>query len=44
MFAGIAAGTTTVGVLTGRTERADFEKAGAAFVVRDIRDVTALIG
>jgi phosphoglycolate phosphatase len=44
IFAGIAAGTTTVGVLTGRTERADFEKAGAAFVVRDIRDVPALIG
>ncbi len=44
IFAGIAAGTTTVGVLTGRTERAEFEKAGAAFVVRDIRDVPALIG
>jgi phosphoglycolate phosphatase len=44
IFAGIAAGTTTVGVLTGRTERADFEKAGAAFVVRDIRDIPALIG
>jgi len=42
--AGLAAGTTTVGVLTGRTERADFEKAGAAFIVRDIRDVPALIG
>ena len=42
--AGLAAGATTIGVLTGRTERADFEKAGAAFIVRDIRDVPALIG
>ncbi len=43
ILAGRASGTTTVGVLTGRTERPAFEKAGAAFVVRDIRDVPALI-
>ncbi len=30
IFAGIAAGATTVGVLTGRTQKADLEKAGAA--------------
>ena len=42
--AGLAAGATTIGVLTGRTERADFEKAGATFIVRDIRDVPVLIG
>jgi phosphoglycolate phosphatase len=42
--AGLAAGATTIGVLTGRTERADFEKAGASFIVHDIRDVLALMG
>lgn len=44
ILAGIAAGASTVGVLTGRTEEADLEKAGAAFIVRDIRHVPALIG
>lgn len=41
--AGLAIGARTVGVLTGRTQRADFEKAGAHYIANDIRDVTRLL-
>jgi len=41
--AGLAIGTQTVGVLTGRTEHADFEKAGAHYIANDIRDVRELL-
>jgi len=41
--AGRAAGTVTVGVLTGRTAREQFLDAGADHVFEDIRGVTELI-
>ncbi|MBP1732484.1 MAG: hydrolase, haloacid dehalogenase-like family [Deltaproteobacteria bacterium] len=37
--AGLAIGTQTIGVLTGRTQHADFQKAGAHYIADDIRDV-----
>ena len=37
--AGLAVGAQTVGVLTGRTQHADFEKAGAHHIANDIRDM-----
>jgi len=43
ILAGKASGASTVGVLTGRTDRADFEKVGAAFIIPDIRGVPALV-
>ena len=41
--AGLAIGTQTIGVLTGRTQEADFEKAGAHYITNDIRDVKNLL-
>jgi phosphoglycolate phosphatase len=41
--AGLSIGTKTVGVLTGRSQAADFEKAGAHHIVNDIRDVEGLL-
>jgi phosphoglycolate phosphatase len=41
--AGLSVGTKTVGVLTGRSQEADFEKAGAHHIVTDIRDVEGLL-
>jgi HAD superfamily hydrolase (TIGR01549 family) len=42
IMAGMGAGMMTVGVLTGRTLREDFEKIGATFVLDDIRDILNL--
>ena len=39
IVAGLSIGTKTVGVLTGRSQEADLEKAGAHHIVNDIRDV-----
>jgi phosphoglycolate phosphatase len=41
--AGKAAGMQTVGVLTGRTTRGDFEMAEATYIVHDIRDIPDLL-
>lgn len=41
--AGLAIGTQTVGVLTGRTQKSDLEKAGAHHIADDIRDVRQLL-
>jgi phosphoglycolate phosphatase len=43
ILAGEAAGATTVGVLTGRTTRAEFERVGAGYVMDDIRSVVSLV-
>ncbi|MCX5804568.1 MAG: HAD-IA family hydrolase [Proteobacteria bacterium] len=42
VMAGIGAGMMTVGVLTGRTQREDFEEIGATFIMDDIRDILNL--
>ena len=39
VIAGRSAGTYTAGVLTGRTTREAFEKAGATYILDDIRDI-----
>lgn len=39
VMAGRSAGTYTAGVLTGRTTREAFEKAGAMYILNDIRDI-----
>jgi len=44
ILAGETLSTVTVGVLSGRTSREQFEKAGADYVLDDIRDVLRLIG
>jgi phosphoglycolate phosphatase len=41
--AGLAAGARTVGVLSGRTSKAELEEAGADYVVDDIRDIPLII-
>ena len=41
--AGIAAGMATVGLLSGRTTRREFEVAGATYILDDIRGVPILI-
>jgi phosphoglycolate phosphatase-like HAD superfamily hydrolase len=33
----------TVGVLTGRTKREEFEKAGADYILRDASEVCSLL-
>lgn len=43
IIAGNSLGIKTVGVLTGRTKREDFRKAGANHVLRDIRGLIRLI-
>ncbi|MCX5811589.1 MAG: HAD family hydrolase [Proteobacteria bacterium] len=42
VIAGKGAGMMTAGVLTGRTQREDFEKIGATFILYDIRDILNL--
>jgi len=42
VMAGIGAGMITAGVLTGRTQRQDFERIGATFVLDDIRGILNL--
>jgi phosphoglycolate phosphatase len=42
VMAGRSAGTYTAGVLTGRTTREAFEKAGATYILNDIRDIIKL--
>ncbi len=42
VIAGRTAGTHTVGVLTGRTDREAFEKAGATYILDDIRGIINL--
>lgn len=41
--AGKRVGMKTVGVLTGRTKREDFEKAGADYILRDATEICKLI-
>ncbi|MDR2017506.1 MAG: HAD family hydrolase [Syntrophobacterales bacterium] len=41
--AGKAAGMKTVGLLTGRTTKHEFEKAGATYILEDIRGIPDLI-
>ena len=41
--AGKGAGAATVGVLSGRTGREEFERAGAAYILDDIRGVVGLV-
>lgn len=43
VMAGRSAGTYTAGVLTGRTTREAFEKAGATYILNDIRDIMEII-
>jgi phosphoglycolate phosphatase len=42
-MAGNAAGCLTVGVLSGRTAREEFEKAGATYIFDDIRGVLGIV-
>jgi phosphoglycolate phosphatase len=41
--AGKRVGMTTIGVLTGRTKKEEFEKAGAGYVLRDASEVFKLL-
>jgi phosphoglycolate phosphatase len=41
--AGKRVGMKTIGVLTGRTKREDFEKAGADYILENVSDVYALL-
>lgn len=43
ILAGRASGIRTVGVLSGRTERAGFENAEADYIIRDIRDLSTVV-
>lgn len=43
VIAGNNAGLTTVGVLSGRTKKENFEEAGADYIVADIRDILNII-
>jgi phosphoglycolate phosphatase len=43
ILAGQASGIRTVAVLTGRTQRADFERVGADHIVPDIRGLLAIV-
>ncbi len=42
--AGKQAAMKTVGVLTGRIKREEFEKAGADYVLKDVTEVSKLVG
>ncbi len=42
--AGKRVGMKTVGVLTGRIKKEEFEKAGADYVLRDLTEVSKLVG
>ena len=41
--AGKRVGMKTIGVLTGRTKKEEFEKAGADYVLRDVTEVNELL-
>jgi phosphoglycolate phosphatase len=41
--AGKRVGMKTIGVLTGRTKKEEFEKAGADYVLRDVTEVCKLL-
>jgi len=41
--AGKKAGMKTVGVLTGRTKKEEFEKAGADYILKDVSEVSKLL-
>jgi len=41
--AGKSAGMKTIGVLTGRTKREEFEKAGADYILKDVSEVYDLL-
>ena len=41
--AGKRAGMESIGVLTGRTKKEEFEKAGADYVLKDVAEVSRLI-
>jgi phosphoglycolate phosphatase len=43
ILAGKAAGMRTVGLLAGRTVRADFEDVGTDYIVQDIRAIPGLV-
>jgi len=43
IYAGKRVGMKTVGVLTGRMEREDFEKAGADYILKDASEVCSLV-
>jgi phosphoglycolate phosphatase len=42
--AGKGVGMKTIGVLTGRTKKEEFEKAGADYILRDAAEVCKLLG
>lgn len=42
--AGKTAGMITVGVLTGRIEKGEFEEAGADYILRDVTEICELVG
>jgi len=42
--AGKRVGMKTIGVLTGRTKKEEFEKAGASYILRDASEVFELLG
>jgi phosphoglycolate phosphatase len=42
--AGKRVGMKTIGVLTGRTKKEEFEKAGADYILRDAAEVCKLLG
>jgi phosphoglycolate phosphatase len=42
--AGKRVGMKTIGVLTGRTKKEEFEKAGASYILRDASEVFELVG
>jgi phosphoglycolate phosphatase len=41
--AGKGVGMKTIGVLTGRTRKEEFEKAGADYILRDVSEITELL-
>ena len=41
--AGKRAGMESIGVLTGRTKKEEFEKAGADYILKDVTEVSRLI-
>ena len=41
--AGKKVGMKTIGVLTGRTKREDFEKAGADYILREASEICKLL-
>jgi phosphoglycolate phosphatase-like HAD superfamily hydrolase len=41
--AGKRVGMKTIGVLTGRTKKEEFEKAGADYVLKDVTEICGLL-